>query len=107
MESLCFASISVQLSFQCLCFIVASNRTIFGLQKLGDIMEMTFGGRYVILMMALFSIYTGLIYNEFFSVPFELFGHSAYACRDLSCEYDLSFNALHHIKFSTVLSLSC
>ncbi|KAJ0011422.1 hypothetical protein Pint_34773 [Pistacia integerrima] len=54
-------------------------------QKLGDITEMTFGGRYVILMMALFSIYTGLVYNEFFSVPFELFGPSAYACRDLSC----------------------
>ncbi|PSS26027.1 V-type proton ATPase subunit a3 like [Actinidia chinensis var. chinensis] len=54
-------------------------------QKLGDITEMTFGGRYVILMMALFSIYTGLIYNEFFSVPFELFGRSAYVCRDLSC----------------------
>ncbi|XP_028767898.1 V-type proton ATPase subunit a2 [Neltuma alba] len=54
-------------------------------QKLGDIMEMTFGGRYVILMMALFSIFTGLIYNEFFSVPFELFGPSAYACRDFSC----------------------
>ncbi|XP_010918985.1 V-type proton ATPase subunit a3 isoform X2 [Elaeis guineensis] len=54
-------------------------------QKLGDIMEMTFGGRYVIMMMAIFSIYTGLIYNEFFSVPFELFGKSAYACRDSSC----------------------
>ncbi|XP_010271518.1 PREDICTED: V-type proton ATPase subunit a2-like [Nelumbo nucifera] len=54
-------------------------------QKLGDITEMTFGGRYVIMMMALFSIYTGLIYNEFFSVPFELFGRSAYACRDPSC----------------------
>ncbi|KAG5239015.1 hypothetical protein OIU77_029010 [Salix suchowensis] len=54
-------------------------------QKLGDITEMTFGGRYVILMMALFSIYTGVIYNEFFSVPFELFAPSAYACRDLSC----------------------
>lgn len=57
------------------------------LQKLGDILEMTFGGRYVILLMSLFSIYTGLIYNEFFSVPFGLFGQSAYACRDLSCRY--------------------
>jgi V-type H+-transporting ATPase subunit a len=54
-------------------------------QKLGDIMEMTFGGRYVIIMMSLFSIYTGLIYNEFFSVPFEIFGRSAYECRDSSC----------------------
>lgn len=54
-------------------------------QKLGDIMEMAFGGRYVIILMSIFSIYTGLIYNEFFSVPFELFGRSAYDCRDPSC----------------------
>ncbi|KAK9005472.1 hypothetical protein V6N11_042903 [Hibiscus sabdariffa] len=27
----------------------------------------------------------GLLYNEFFSVPFELFGPSAYGCRDPSC----------------------
>lgn len=65
------------------------------MQKLGDIMEMMFGGRYVILMMALFSIYTGLIYNEFFSVPFEMFGRSAYACRDLSCRYVIMQLALH------------
>ncbi|KAJ0680616.1 putative V-type ATPase, V0 complex, 116kDa subunit family [Helianthus annuus] len=57
----------------------------YSTQKLGDIMEMTFGGRYVILLMSLFSIYTGLIYNEFFSVPFELFSPSAYVCRDASC----------------------
>ncbi|XP_041998113.1 V-type proton ATPase subunit a3-like [Salvia splendens] len=54
-------------------------------QKLGDIMEMAFGGRYVIVLMSLFSIYTGLIYNEFFSVPFELFAPSAYVCRDATC----------------------
>ncbi|XP_047164346.1 V-type proton ATPase subunit a3-like [Vigna umbellata] len=57
----------------------------FSSQKLGDIMEMAFGGRYIIMMMALFSIYTGFIYNEFFSVPFELFAPSAYGCRDSSC----------------------
>ncbi|KAL4584247.1 hypothetical protein LXL04_008842 [Taraxacum kok-saghyz] len=54
-------------------------------QKLGDIMEMAFGGRYVIIMMSIFSIYTGFIYNEFFSVPYDLFGQSAYDCRDPSC----------------------
>ncbi|KAH0890146.1 LOW QUALITY PROTEIN: hypothetical protein HID58_052575, partial [Brassica napus] len=53
--------------------------------KLGSFMEMLFGGRYVILLMALFSIYCGLIYNEFFSVPFHIFGGSAYKCRDTTC----------------------
>ncbi|CAA7020639.1 unnamed protein product [Microthlaspi erraticum] len=54
-------------------------------QKLGDIMEMAFGGRYVIMMMSLFSIYTGFIYNEFFSIALPLFAPSAYDCRDASC----------------------
>ncbi|CAI9286706.1 unnamed protein product [Lactuca saligna] len=65
-------------------YLISKEKKFYG-QKLGDIVEMTFGGRYVILLMSLFSIYTGLIYNEFFSVPFELFGPSAYACRDDSC----------------------
>lgn len=73
-----------------ICLLLATLVLIFrekklASQKLDDITEMTFGGRYVILMMALFSIYTGLIYNEFFSVPFGIFSRSAYACRDLSC----------------------
>ncbi|KAK3009734.1 hypothetical protein RJ639_013076 [Escallonia herrerae] len=66
-------------------YLLLREKKLSSQQKLGDIMEMTFGGRYIIMMMALFSIYTGLIYNEFFSVPFELFGRSAYDCRDSSC----------------------
>ncbi|XP_002988745.2 V-type proton ATPase subunit a3 isoform X2 [Selaginella moellendorffii] len=61
------------------------NERRLGSQKLGDIMEMAFAGRYVLLLMSLFSIYTGFIYNEFFSVPFEIFGRSAYKCETPSC----------------------
>ncbi|KAI3432044.1 V-type proton ATPase subunit a [Psidium guajava] len=85
-----------------ICLLMATLYFIFrekslSNQKLGDITGMIFGGRYVILMMALFSIYTGLIYNEFFSVPFDIFGPSAYACRDLSCR-DASTQGLIKVR---------
>ena len=41
--------------------------------QLDDITSMLFGGRYCILLMALFSLYTGAIYNEFFSIPMTMF----------------------------------
>ncbi|KAI9076162.1 hypothetical protein K1719_041860 [Acacia pycnantha] len=65
-------------------FLIARESKL-STQKLGSFMEMLFGGRYVLLLMALFSIYCGLVYNEFFSVPFHIFGRSAYDCRDISC----------------------
>eukprot|EP00216_Chloropicon_sp_CCMP2111_P004799 CAMPEP_0198237714 /NCGR_PEP_ID=MMETSP1446-20131203/3509_1 /TAXON_ID=1461542 ORGANISM="Unidentified sp, Strain CCMP2111" /NCGR_SAMPLE_ID=MMETSP1446 /ASSEMBLY_ACC=CAM_ASM_001112 /LENGTH=883 /DNA_ID=CAMNT_0043919949 /DNA_START=128 /DNA_END=2779 /DNA_ORIENTATION=- len=43
-------------------------------KKLNDIVEMAFGGRYLIVLMSVFSIYTGLLYNEMFSIPMTLFG---------------------------------
>ncbi|KAJ4977870.1 hypothetical protein NE237_008650 [Protea cynaroides] len=64
--------------------LVARERRL-GSQKLGSFMELAFGGRYVLLLMALFSIYCGFIYNEFFSVPFHTFGETAYKCRDPTC----------------------
>ncbi|KAG4380945.1 hypothetical protein AAZX31_15G043000 [Glycine max] len=65
--------------------VLIARQNKLSTQKLGSFMEMLFGGRYVLLLMALFSIYCGLIYNEFFSVPFHIFGASAYKCRDSSC----------------------
>uniref|UniRef100_A0A7N0UKU1 V-type proton ATPase subunit a n=1 Tax=Kalanchoe fedtschenkoi TaxID=63787 RepID=A0A7N0UKU1_KALFE len=64
--------------------LILSERKLSS-QKLGSFMEMLFGGRYVLFLMSLFSIYCGLIYNEFFSVPFHIFGGSAYRCRDDTC----------------------
>ncbi|XP_062081978.1 V-type proton ATPase subunit a1 isoform X2 [Humulus lupulus] len=65
--------------------VLIARESKLSTQKLGSFMEMLFGGRYVLLLMSLFSIYCGLIYNEFFSVPYHIFGGSAYQCRDTSC----------------------
>eukprot|EP00889_Picochlorum_renovo_P003738 jgi/Picre1/30768/NNA_006128.t1 len=51
-------------------------------QKLGDIVGMMFGGRYIILLMALFSIYVGMLYNEFFAMATTIFGPSKYVCAE-------------------------
>jgi vacuolar-type H+-ATPase subunit I/STV1 len=50
------------------------NEKVLLKQKLDEIFDMLFGGRYCIVLMATFSIFTGLIYNEFFSMPMTLFG---------------------------------
>ncbi|KAL3141717.1 hypothetical protein ABBQ32_004400 [Trebouxia sp. C0010 RCD-2024] len=60
-------------------WMVLREKTM-GRQQLDEILGMCFGGRYVILLMAIFSIYTGLIYNEAFSVPMSIFGSSHWGC---------------------------
>jgi len=50
-------------------------------RTIGEIFGMLFGGRYLILMMALFAFYAGWVYNDCFSIPFHLF-HSHWTFTD-------------------------
>lgn len=61
--------------------------------KMGEMMRTCYDGRYIILLMGVFSIYTGFIYNEFFAVPIDIFGsrwkytaESAMACGIDNCD---------------------
>jgi len=43
-------------------------------KKLNEILQILFDGRYVILLMGLFAMYCGFIYNECFALPMDIFG---------------------------------
>jgi V-type H+-transporting ATPase subunit a len=55
-------------------FLVYKESSLKKIAKENEIFSLFFGGRYIILLMSLFSIYAGFIYNDFFSKSINLFG---------------------------------
>uniref|UniRef100_H2ZGZ1 V-type proton ATPase subunit a n=1 Tax=Ciona savignyi TaxID=51511 RepID=H2ZGZ1_CIOSA len=55
-------------------YLVLSERKFLAKKPENEIFEMMFDGRYLILLMGIFSMYTGFLYNECFSRSINIFG---------------------------------
>ena len=43
-------------------------------REMDEILGMVFAGRYMLILMGLFAVYAGFIYNDCFSIPLNIFG---------------------------------
>ena len=80
-------------------YLILSERRMTEQERRGEMNEivgMVFGGRYLLLMMGLFAVYCGLVYNDCFSIPLPLF-HTSFTLDRSSSSHEQSQLVQHGV----------
>merc|ERR1719341_1885464 len=81
-------------------WMILAEKSLEPKRNISEIFNIFFGGRYIVFLMSIFSIYTGLIYNDIFSKSVNLFG-SHWTLKNV--DFTASENSPIHLEATMML----